>query len=432
MGREQAPKRRREVLRVWGPIAAVVLVGFVVAYLFVPEKPPKSIRIATGDPTGAYHAFAMRYRERLAKEGFTLEVVETRGSIDNLRLLRERQVDFAFVQGGTAGPEDKQRLQAIGSLYFEPLWVFHRGPDSVDRLTAFAGKRLAVGPVGSGTRALALQVLADEGVAEDPALHVPLGAREGAAALRAGTVDAAFLVASPRSAVVVELLGAEGVQLVSFKRHEAYRRHHAFLSSVALTEGTVDLRRNLPPWDTTLLAASAMLVAREEVHPALVPLLLEAATDVHEAGGLFEDPGAFPSERYLDLPLHGEARRYLRSGPSFLQRWLPFWLANTLDRLKILLLPLLTLMLPLARFAPPVYNWTMRKKVYRWYEQLREIDQHLIQAKRVEDPRPYEERLDGLEAELSKVSVPLSYMQEFYNLKLHVDLIRSRLRQGTG
>ena len=413
-----------------GPAIIVALAGCVVAWQFVNPAPPNTITIATGQPGGAYLLFAERYQAVLAKEDITLNILETAGSVENLQLLESDRdsVDIAFVQGGIAGTTGNPELLSLASLYYEPLWVFYRGTDSLTRLTDLQSRRIAAGEPGSGTHAVAMTLLEDNRLNSGDIL--PVGGQQAAEALISGKVDAAFFVASVQSPLVQKLLRQQDIQLMSFARADAYTRLHHSLSLITLPEGTIDLQENIPPRDTTLLAATANLVVRDDFHPALVGLLLQAAEEVHGDGSLFDQPGYFPNDRNLEFPLSDDARRYFKHGPPFLQRYLPFWTANLLDRMKIMLIPLLTLLIPLFKIMPPTYRWQARKKVYRWYRELRDLDVEHPEQLTADALQNSIRMLDAIEEEARKVTVPLSYSDELYNLRLHIDLVRSKLKKG--
>ncbi len=222
--------------------------------------------------------------------------------------------------------------------------------------------------------------------------------------------------------MVRTLLATEGLQLMHFERAAAYTRNYRFLSSVTLPQGSLDLTNNTPDRDLTLLAPVATLVSNDKLHPALATLLLQAVTEVHGSGGLFEQPGQFPTPNYLEFPLNPESQRYFESGPPFLQRHIPFWAATLIDRLLVMLLPLIALLLPFMRILPPMYKWRVRSRIYRWYRELLAI--HPARAEEA-GALGYAEQLhelDRIEDEVIKVSVPLSYADQLYNLRLHIEL----------
>jgi len=412
----------------------VTLVGFVIAWQFVNPAPPHTLAIATGHEDGAYYLFAQRYRELLAQDGVELEIRTTAGSIENLELLRNDKVSLAFVQGGTATEADSDQLTSLGSLYYEPLWVFYRSEQPLTRLSELLGeqqdRRVAIGERGSGTYAIASMLLEDNFIDTSADNFQPIGGTAAMEALLQGRTDALFLVAAPAAPLVQQLLHRQDIRLMSFARAAAYTRTHHFLSAVTLPEGVIDLQMNIPPQDTVLLAATANLVAHDDFHPALVSLLLQAATRVQGSGSLFDKPGAFPNDDNLEFPLNVDASRFYRHGPPFLQRYLPFWTASLIDRLKIMLLPLLTLLLPLAKIMPPTYRWRVRKKIYRWYRELQALDTKTPTQHTGAELKSLLQRLDDLEEEVRKVSVPLSYADELYSLRLHIGLVRDRLLES--
>lgn len=437
MSRQRQPDNHKAHFRIFGPAVGLVLIGFVLAYQFVQPAPPREIRISSGQPEGAYYLFAQRYRSRLQQEGITLQVQPSAGSIDNIQRLLREEAEVGLVQGGTSSNDrESDTLHSLGSLYFEPLWVFHRGPLPIRHLSDLRGQRVAIDGEGSGTRSLALRLLADNGINPDNTSLQTLGGRNAADALLNGELDSAFFVASPKSPVVQTLLGAPEIRLMNFTRAEAYTRTHRYLSSVVLPQGVIDMQRNIPQQPTRLLAASANLVVRADLHPALKDLLLQAAREVHGEGGWFEQRNQFPTPDYLAYPLSPEAERFYQYGPPLLQRYLPFWAATLVDRLKVMLLPFLALMIPLFKIMPPIYRWRMRSRIYRWYREVLAIDRQLFDSDDLQLATA-RDQLQRIEREVSHIDIPLSFAEELYDLRLHISLVQQkleRLRQepGTG
>ncbi len=397
----------RRLSRLWYVWLVFIVVAVAATWVFMRPAPPTRIVIATSSQNGQYYKLGEEYAKTFRDNGVTLEVRETSGTPENYQLLESGPgtgdkpgAAIAIVAGGQAPKDLKREFRSIASLYFEPIWVFYRG-ESTDRLTDFAGKRIAVGAKGGGGRMLALQLLHRAGAIDvDPDIEdkpagtqpatmpttapltrlLPLGGRAAADALEAGQIDAAFLIAPPDSPLIKELLEARathGIQLLSFERHEAFARHFTYLSDVTLSRGVVDLARDLPDHDIHLLAPAANLIARRDLHPTIVPLLLSAVMHAPAPKGLLTTTEKFPNTDFGEFTLAPEAREYFQSGPPLLQRFLPFWLAAWVDRMKILLLPLITLLLPLARLAPPLYVWRIRARIYSWYRVLRHIDNRL-------------------------------------------------------
>ena len=416
-----------EHAKIWSVLALIVAVGFFATYQFVKPPPPKALRIATGGKDGAYYAFAQKYARLLARDGITLEVVSTAGSVENLDLLKKGEVSLALVQGGSATEGDREQLQSLGSLFLEPVWVFYRKQTIIKRLSDLKGKRVAAGAAGSGTQLLAMQLLSAEGVTESNATLIRQGLAEAVPSLLEGKIDAAFFVASPEAPLIRKLLQEPSIELVSFDRAPAYTHLFRFLTSVTLSEGVLDLARNIPSRDTKLVAVAASLIARKDLNANLIPALLKAVTEVHQERGVLELKRQFPSIDFVDIPLNEDAERYITNGPSFLHRWFPYRTAVLMDRLKILVLPFLALLIPLFRVAPPLYNWRIRSRIYRWYAAVREIDALVQQEPNAGHVEAAMKRLKELERDVASVSVPLSYAGELYHLRLHIGFIEEKL-----
>jgi len=422
----------RDLIIVVVPLALIVIAAFWIAYQFVQPAPPRHLTMTTGAEGGAYRAFAERYREILARNGIDLELRSSSGSIENLRRLEDEKsgVHVGLVQSGSRGEGDTSELISLGSLYYEPLWVFYRGKNALDRLSQLHGKRVSIGAEGSGIRRLALQLLAANDAARQPTVLLDLSMADAAAALQRREIDALFTIASPDSPVVQKLLRADGVRLMSFSQATAYTRLFPFLSSVVLPQGAIDLARNVPPHDTTLLSPTANLVARESLHPALAVLLIQAATEVHGHAGLFQRAGEFPSATAIDFPLSEDAKRFYQSGPSFLQRYLPFWLAVLVQRMIVMLVPLIAILIPLMKILPSLYTWRVMRRIYRWYGELKYLEHDLEQNRDPQQLTEYLKRLDAIEARVSKLKVPLAYSGHFYTLRQHIGFVREMIRNS--
>ncbi|HTU01598.1 MAG TPA: TAXI family TRAP transporter solute-binding subunit [Candidatus Sulfotelmatobacter sp.] len=420
----------RDYLKIYVPAALLIIAGFALAWRFVNPAPPRTIRMAGGPEQGAYIESARRYSEILARDGITLEVQVTSGSLQNLQLLRagDGGVDVAFVQGGTVSG-DTSGLMSLASVFFEPLWVFVRGETPFDHLAHLKGRRLAVGVEGSGTRALALQLLAAAGLANDVTLR-PLGGDEAVQALLAGTVDAAFFVTARPLPQLEPLLHAKGIRLMSFAQADALAQRFRFLSKVVLPEGRLDLAANIPSKDVVLVAPAAALVARKGLHPAIIDQIIQAATEVNGRAQLFSEPGQFPSVRFLDIPVSPDAARYLKSGPTFLRRHLPFWAAAMVERFLVLLIPIVTLLFPLLRFGPPAYRWQVRRRITRRYRKLRQIDALALESKSAADRARALEQLQALEEEVESLKIPPAYADSLYLLWTHIRFIRRSIEDG--
>ena len=415
-------------------IFLIVGIGFAIAFQFVQPAPPRKIVITTGSDAGAYYAYANRYATILARNGITLEVRTSAGSLQNIERLENDEAQIGFVQGGVIDPkgdpddeESDSQLLSLGSVFFEPVWVFYRGDRRFDRLTDLKGKRIAIGQEGSGVRQLAQQLLRANDI--NPGDHLlPLSGLKAAEELQQGRIDAAFIIAAENAPVVQVLLRSPGVKVMSFAQAEAYQRRFPFLTKLTLPQGVADLVRDYPPHDVTLLAPTANLVVRDDLHPALQSLLLQAATEVHGRAGFFQRAGEFPAYKDRLLPLSPEAARYFKSGPPFLQRYLPFWLAVLIDRLIVLLIPVFALLIPLLKVAPAIYSWRVRSKVFRCYGELKYLEEDLKQRFDTAKLPDYRSRLDVLDEEARGLRVPLAFTDLVYTLREHVNLVRQTLK----
>lgn len=419
------------------PCLALVAGGFWLAAKFVKPAPPSRIVISTGAEDGAYHAFARQYARVLARDGIALEVRASAGAVENLRRLQDpaSEVEVAFVQGGLKAAhagEDAPALVSLAAVAYEPLWVFARGRAPVDHLTQLHGKRLAIGPVGSGTRVLAAELLEANGLHEARHLLSDAGGQAAAEALLKGEVDAAFLVASDQSPLVRSLLARKDVQLVNFATAEAYVRRFPHLSRLVLPRGSISFVDDLPPRDIELVSPTARLIARDDAHPALLYLLLQAATETHRRAGLFQRAGEFPAPRPGEFELSPEAERYFRQGLPFLQRALPFWLANLVERLWVLLLPLVAVVLPLAKIVPPLYAWRWQSKFYRRYGELRALEDELDGVQDPQALRTMLARVEALEREARALGVPLQFSQSLFSFRRTTDTVARRIRERLG
>ncbi|UTW09015.1 TAXI family TRAP transporter solute-binding subunit [Pseudomonas benzenivorans] len=413
-----------------------VVAGLVGAlFYFVAPPPPMSATMATGAEGGGYRAFAEKLKAELAKQGFELTLQPSAGSRDNLQrlLTAEPQVQMALVQSGLERQleaAERARLESLGAVYQEPLWLFHRADIGFEQLSDLHALRVSLGGVGSGTRAASEALLAANGITADqyPAGWQPLGGNKAADALIAGELDAAFFVSPAENARIQRLAATPSLTLAHFSRAAAYQAHLPFLKRVTVAEGLLNLGLNAPASATDILSPVATLVVNQDFHPGLAPLILEAAREVMKDGSLLDPAGSFPSAEPRTFALSGDAAHYYRNGLPLLQRYLPFRIASLADRYIILLIPLLMVLIPLFKAVGPLYRWRIRARIYRWYKHLREIDRQLDAGTLPERLGSEIQRLERLEDSLSKVEVPLSYSNELYQLHMHLRYVIERLQ----
>ncbi|MDP2369974.1 TAXI family TRAP transporter solute-binding subunit [Rhodoferax sp.] len=425
----------RELLVSGGPFLLLTLALLLAAYAWLDPNPPKHVTLATGPEQSAYAEFGKRYAQALKAHGIEVTLRSSQGASDNLRLLREGQVDLAFVQGGSSEspPDEETSLVSLGSLFVEPIWLFYRSDSThkaapgrrLNALPALAGLRLNVGTAGSGVPNL-MRALFEVNHMETGSLKLSrLEQTPATVAFLDGELDALVFASAPESPMVQMLLQTPGVSLLDFAQNEAYSRRLAFLTPVTLPRGVVDLARDLPPQDVRLVAPTTTLLARQSVHPAVLQLFSQASLQIHGKAGWFSRAREFPNASTAEFPLSREAERTLRNGVPLLQRYLPFSIANLMERMWLALGLIVAIILPLSRVVPPLYQFRMRSRVFRWYGQLRDIEDRMARAS---------DSIDSLRAELlqlqhrvEQISVPLSYADELYALRNHIEMVRAKL-----
>jgi ABC-type nitrate/sulfonate/bicarbonate transport system substrate-binding protein len=454
----------RELLISAGPFALLAVALLVLAYLWLDPTPPRRVTLATGPAQSAYDEFGKRYKKALAANGIDVVLLPSQGSSDNLRILREGRADLGFVQGGSneRATQEETGIESLGSLFVEPVWLFYRadaarkvnpaatlntdGPPpgakappggsaaasaasvgvNIRALTQLQGLRVNVGTMGSGVPLLMDKLFRANAIDPQRITLSQLEQTPATVAFLGGDLDALVFASAPESLMVQMLLQTPGVKLMDFAQSEAYSRRFPFLTPVVLPRGVVDLARDLPPSDMRLVATTTALLTRQKTHPALLQLFAQAARDIHGPAGWFNRAGMFPTIEHSEYPISREAERAIQAGRPFLQRYLPFWLANLVERMWLALGIILAILLPLSRVVPPLYQFRIRSRVFRWYAQLRAIEERLQAepAARTELAR----ELDQLEQRVGRIHVPLSYADELYALRGNIDLVRRRIK----
>lgn len=405
------------------------LIAFAVLLAMLSRAPPHAIVMATGSEGSAYAEFGEKYREVLARYGVKVDLMQTGGAVDNVRLLRDSgsDVSVGFVQAGVTDADHAPELESLGTLFYEPVWIFTRGELPANAAALVNGKRISIGPEGSGTRKLALELVNALDLDISSSKQLGLTSREAATALLRGEIDLAVMVAPWGSEAVRRLLAATEINAVPFPRADAHVALRPYLNKLVVPQGVADLAGNRPPRDLVLVAPKGSLVVRKDLHPALQYLLLEAAFEIHGAPGIFTKAGQFPAAEPVDLPLSDQARQYYKSGAPFLQRYLPFWMAVFVARLLVLLIPILGVAYPLFRLLQALYGWGMRRRIFSLYGQLKFLEVTLesrAPGAPVDDLRA---DLAKLEARANHMRVPLGFAHMLYTLRTHIGLVHARL-----
>lgn len=414
-------------------VALVVLIGilFAILWILIPP-PPRSIELATGFPTGLYQKFGEKLQSELAEEGVSLKLRTTGGTADNLALLNDPYsgIDFAMVQGGVADLAKYPNLVSIAGVFYEPMWVWYRESafkaegGKLNLLSQIKGKRVSIGNEGSGTLALSAELIRASGLTTADFVAEKLKPLEALERFKKGEIDVIFLVSSPEAPILKNFYETPNIRLMSFEQADAYVHLFPYLSKVTVPRGVVSIAYDLPRQDIQVLAATATLVGKQDMSPAMVTLLLGDTYDILKSYSYLQKPGEFPSGTGLDFPLHVDAEIYLKDGPSFLHRHLPFWTAVWIGRFAKIVIPLLVILIPLFTYIPAAKNLLLRLKLSRVYEELKVIERNAFNPELKE--KNFKD-LAEIERRVGNIKVSMLDAKELYDLKGHVGDVRGRL-----
>lgn len=421
----------KDIVLAIGPLTLLFVAALIAAYFFLDPAPPTHLVIAAGSNQGDYRIYAKLYQDFLKQEGVDLTIRSTSGPEENLRLLQDdnAHVDIAFMQDGIGNPQQQPDLVSFGSLYQEPIWIFYRAGHEMTKLAQLQGKRIAIGPETSGTNILARTLLDESGVNTQNTTFINIGLEEAAQSLRDGGVDAALFLSSADDPLIDSLATDPKLSLMDVQQAEAISRQNPYLHHLVLPQGAFDLRHSIPDHDVNLVSPTATLIARDDLHPALIFLLLKAATEVHNAPGMFEKKDEFPSDQASTFPIDRDAKAFYKTGTPFWQRHLPYWLASLVDRFIIIVIPILALALPLIRLVPKIYQWRVRSRIFKRYGELKDLETQVKPDSLSTEFTSILGQLDDIEARVNAMRVPLDYSDHIYVLREHIDFVRGRIRR---
>ena len=392
--------------------------------------PPKELTFAAGTKDGGYWQLAKRYQNILARDGIRMEILETGGAVENARLLREGKAEAGFLQGGVPGPET---IESLGAVFFEPIMLFARADADVPSNPAlWSGLTIAAGGEGSGTRAVMVKFARAAQIPPGANRYVSIGQKAAAEALAAGEVDLAFFIAPIEAQYLTRLLRSPEHKVVRIDYVEAISARLAQSQVVHLPPGGVTMTPAIPAERIGALAMVAQLVALDTLHPSLVDRLVEAARTIHSHRDIITADRQFPSMTDVTTRQNSYAHKLLRDGTSPLSDYLPYWVVAQINRFVILLVPVVVLLLPMLRIVPRLYAWRMRRRIYRYYKDIKAIDAKV----RDQDDLAVLEGLDGelaaIDRKLADLPLPLPYSENSYTARLHIDLVRKRIRDRLG
>jgi uncharacterized protein len=427
----------KETLSIAFPAIILVMSAFWLTLQFVQPAPPNKIVMGTSRSSSPYYKLAERYKQFLAKHGITLEIRETSASVENLKLLQDPSsgVQVGFVQGGVSNSHETPGLKSLGRVIYEPVWIFCRASEKIERLSDLKGKKVLVGPAGGGTNLVALRLLEANDVTPRTATLLNRELPDYPALLNSGEADAGFLVVGATAPFVQQMLESPSTRLLDVTQATAYTKRFPYLTRLELEQGIVNFGKNIPSANTTMVGTTAGVIVRGDLHPALANLLTQALVSVHgepvlDAKGeapLFQRAGEFPVSADAEFPLSEDAKPVYRAGAPILQRYMPFWLATMMDRLKMMALPLIGILLPVLRLAPMLYNWRMRQRILNWYKELKKVETGLNSRADSTQLAMKQARIEEIEEAVNQIPVPLGYTNQLYDLRQHIDIVRKRL-----
>jgi TRAP-type uncharacterized transport system substrate-binding protein len=413
-----------------GLAAAVVVVSIVsLALIYFFPTPPSKVVIATGVKGSSFEYYGKRYREIFARHNVVLELRPTAGALENLIELRKPDsgVQIAFVTGGLSNGKHAPGLLSLGTVYAQPFWIFYSSNESLDRLTQLRGKRIAVGPAGSGTRFAALKIFGKAGVNSETANMLTYGGSAAVKALNDHFVDIVWMVGAPDATAIQSLLRNPKDRLMNFPMAEAYTRIFPELARLVLPQGVIDIERNIPPDDVQLIGATTKVLVRSDLHPEIVQLLLQTMVEVHGGVNIFQHSGEFPKATDVEFPVADAAIEYYKNGPSFMQRYLPLWLSVHAQRTIAALVAAIAIGFPLFRFLPQIYNWLTRRRLIYWYGQLKALEASFDTSPEDENLTEKQAAVERIEEAVSHIRIPLTFSDQLYNLRSHIDIVRRKI-----
>src|SRR6516162_800682 len=420
---------RWQLLKALAAIVGIVSIVSLALLYFIPS-PPSTVTMATGNKGGVFEYYGRQYREIFARFNIELKLRETSGAAENVKLLQDPEsgVQIAPVLGGVSDGKHAPGLLSLGTVGNSPFWIFYSSNEPFVRLSQLKGKRIAVGPPGSGIRSAAEQILGKGGVNSTNATLLPFTGSAAVEVLNEGKADVVWIAGPPDAPAISSLLRNPSVRLVSFPRAEAFTRIFPDLVRLVLPQGVIDVDLDIPPNDVTLIGTTAKVLVRDDLRPQIVQLLLQAMVEAHGGSNIFQRSGEFPNGTDPEYPVAIAAIDFYKTGPSLMQRYLPLWLSVHAQRAIAVLLAAIAIGLPLSRLTPVIYQWIMRRRLIYWYGKLKALESSFdADPSGKHLPQIQIEQLERIEDAVSHISLPLTFTDQLYNLRSHIDIVRRKI-----
>ena len=423
----------RKLFKVLAAIVCTIGIVSLALIHFIPA-PPSKVVMATAFKGASFDYYGRKYQEVFARYKVELDLRETAGAVENVKLLQDPKsgVQIGFVTGGVSDGKRAPDVLSLGTVYNQPFWIFYSSNEQLDRLSQLKGKRIAVGPEGSATRFTAEQILGRAGVNSETATLLPFAGSAADKALTEGKVDVVWIIGVPEATAVQSFLRNSNVRLMSFPMAEAFTRIFPDLNRLVLPQGVVDIDRNIPPADVQLIATTSKVLIRNDLHPEIVQLLLQTMKEVHGGSDLFHRGGEYPNGTDGEYPVAPSAADFYKNGPSFMQRHLPLWLSVHVQRAIAVIVTGIAIGFPLFRFLPQIYNWMTRRRLFYWYAQLKSLEASFETTPNDKQLAEKQAEIERIEDAVSHIRFPLTFSDQVYNLRSHIDIVRRKIafRQG--
>ena len=419
---------RWQIVKALAVAGGIVAIGSLALTYFIPT-PPSKVVMATAFKGASFEYYGRQYHEIFARSHVELELRETAGAVENLKLLQDPNADvqIAFVTGGLSEAKHAPGVVSLGTVYDQPFWIFYSANEQFDQLSQLKGKRIAVGPVGSATRYMAEHVLGKGGVNSETATFLPFAGSAADKALKEGQVDAVWIIGVPEATAVQSFLRNPNARPMSFPMSEAFTRIFPDLARMTLPQGTIDIERVIPSDDVQLIGTKSKVLIRSDLHPEIVQLLLQTMKEVHGGADLFHRSGEYPNASDSEYTVAATAIDFYRNGPSFMQRHLPLWLSVHVQRAIAVVVTGIAIGLPLLHFVPQSFNWMTRRRLLHWYAQLRALESSFDSSTNHKHLISKLAEVERIEDAVSKIHFPLAFSDQVYNLRSHIDIVRQKI-----
>jgi len=402
--------------KIWILIFFILVIIIYVTVQVTSPMPKKEITLATGAIGSDSYAYGLSYKALLKEDGVDLKIIPTQGSLDTVGYLNTKKADIGFVHGGILLNKREYNFESLATVYKEPLWIFYRNDGyKMNYINEATGKKVGISITNDGTYDLTKKLFTQNKLTKNISSSY-IYDKQALKQLKDKTIDIFITLATLDNQYIQKLLQDPSIEVMNVKRIDAYLQKFKYLTSLNLHEGSINLYKNIPSENIKILSTAQNLVSNKDIPDELIRIFLKKVTAVN--GHL--------SLKHVDTQVNEEAKRYIENGETWLETIFPYWIASNIDRLKLFIIPLIWLIIPLFKSIIPLYIFTIRSKIFRWYGKLDQLNKRL--KNKNESIDTIQNDLNILKNEIeSKTKVPLSYMGEYYNLIVHIELLENKI-----